>query len=592
MENATITTLSQTLKPERRSPLHERNETVSQISTSDRHVDISNSSFDVLIKAVDQVTRTERRRKELRDLYTNEELSENHEDGSWPVKRLKLNEPEPENSVILSKTKKFECIAITTQNESNKVHVPKTKAITISQATQKKTKKSKAASTDRIKHPGAPKRFKSPYIFFSMAKKQEVERSLGPRAQATEVTQRIAKLWREITPNDREIYNIEAQKDKERYKAEKDAYKGPWTLPKPPRKRKDPTAPKRSPSAFLFYAQDRRKRVKAENPGMSFQDVSRLMGEMWKREDNSVKQPYIEREQLDRAKYNRDTADWKRRQELLLQQDRNDENDDECDESTEKIGGSSLREGMESSKCAIGSNSRSNDCSGGNSGTKTFLFNKSKENQPLNEIICNEEIPDLNSSTVRATSNESPMTCSIPIPFNDEESSDSLTPTPTHVDIPKTSSSIVAGTTGESSFSTSAASVLLSDESLDLDDSLPTCSDVYNTNYSGNQMERIETCLNNPLACNEDISIGVPTKKDLSSNEINQNKNDIISNDVHCKTVKCALQRDSIAHYINTQLAKAPTKDEINDERSKSKVSRKKKLTAEEKAAQVIKVYG
>lgn len=236
---------------------------------------------------------------------------------------------------------------------------------------------------------------------------------------------------------------------------------------------------------------------------------------------------------MDRDRCNRDTANWKRRQELLLQQDHNSENDDECNVNTEEIVSNSTREDLEISKCAIGSNSGSNDCSGGNGGTKTFHFNKSKRDQSLCEIICNEDIPGLVSSDVRAICKESPMTCSIPVHFNDEESRDSLAPSPTHANTPKTSSCIVAGTSVDSSCSTSGASVLLSDESLDSDDSLPTCSGDHNSNHSDNQMRRAEVCLNNPLACDEEISVGVLNEKDLLLYEINQNKNDIISINVH-----------------------------------------------------------
>ena len=120
-----------------------------------------------------------------------------------------------------------------------------------------------------------------------------------------------------------------------------------------------------------------------------------------------------------------------------MQQDHNSENDDECNVNTEEIVSNSMREDLEISKCAIGSNSGRNNYLGSNGGTKTFHFNKSKRDQLLCKIICNEDIPGLFSSDLKAICKESPMTCSIPVHFDGKESRDSLAPSPTHANTPK-----------------------------------------------------------------------------------------------------------------------------------------------------------
>ncbi|KAF7912834.1 uncharacterized protein EAF01_001855 [Botrytis porri] len=47
-------------------------------------------------------------------------------------------------------------------------------------------------------------------------------------------------------------------------------------------KRKDPNAPKRAMSAYMFFANAHRERVRQENPQLSFGQLGILLGEKWK----------------------------------------------------------------------------------------------------------------------------------------------------------------------------------------------------------------------------------------------------------------------------------------------------------------------
>jgi len=46
--------------------------------------------------------------------------------------------------------------------------------------------------------------------------------------------------------------------------------------------KKDPKAPKRALSAYMFFSQDWRERIKAENPDAGFGEVGKLLGAKWK----------------------------------------------------------------------------------------------------------------------------------------------------------------------------------------------------------------------------------------------------------------------------------------------------------------------
>ena len=45
------------------------------------------------------------------------------------------------------------------------------------------------------------------------------------------------------------------------------------------KKKKDPNAPKRGLSAYLFFANEQRDNVREENPGISFGQVGKVLGE-------------------------------------------------------------------------------------------------------------------------------------------------------------------------------------------------------------------------------------------------------------------------------------------------------------------------
>ncbi|WFD35550.1 Non-histone chromosomal protein 6 [Malassezia cuniculi] len=66
--------------------------------------------------------------------------------------------------------------------------------------------------------------------------------------------------------------------------------------------KKDPAAPKRPLSAYMFFSQDWRERIKAENPDAGFGDVGRLLGTKWKEMNDDEKKPYLDMAEKDKAR--------------------------------------------------------------------------------------------------------------------------------------------------------------------------------------------------------------------------------------------------------------------------------------------------
>lgn len=136
----------------------------------------------------------------------------------------------------------------------------------------KKLKACKKQKRDGIlrKAPQAPRRFKSSYILFFMAKQDEIKRSLPSGSSVSfplginqptfqtnlfhfseyiiqlnniifyysslspkvgDVSKKSSQLWKSLPAEERAYWDERADQDKQRYLREKDAYTGPWQVP-------------------------------------------------------------------------------------------------------------------------------------------------------------------------------------------------------------------------------------------------------------------------------------------------------------------------------------------------------------------------
>lgn len=80
------------------------------------------------------------------------------------------------------------------------------------------------------------------------------------------------------------------------------------------RKKKDPNAPKRSLSAYMFFANENRDIVRAENPGIAFGEVGKLLGLKWKALSAEEKGPYETKAANDKKRYEKEKAEYAKRQ--------------------------------------------------------------------------------------------------------------------------------------------------------------------------------------------------------------------------------------------------------------------------------------
>lgn len=148
------------------------------------------------------------------------------------------------------------------------------------------------------KCPNAPKRHRTAYIHFSMAKMAELKAQGNAIAgsgddKATSMAKVVSQSWKTMSIIEMAKWNAIAERDKVRYNVEKSLYTGPWKMPKTEKGKKiNKSAPKKPMSAFLFFANEERPRIKSDNPEMKNTEVSKRLGEMWKSKSPKDREPF------------------------------------------------------------------------------------------------------------------------------------------------------------------------------------------------------------------------------------------------------------------------------------------------------------
>nr|XP_046176348.1 high mobility group protein B2-like [Oncorhynchus gorbuscha] len=93
---------------------------------------------------------------------------------------------------------------------------------------------------------------------------------------------------------DKRRFEDMAKNDKVRYERDMRGYVPPKGMAKSGRRKKDPNAPKRPPSAFFVFSAEFRPTVKQEFPGCSIGETAKKLGIMWGQQTPTQKQPFEE----------------------------------------------------------------------------------------------------------------------------------------------------------------------------------------------------------------------------------------------------------------------------------------------------------
>jgi len=155
------------------------------------------------------------------------------------------------------------------------------------------------------------------YAFFVQLCRDEHKKTYPGETVVFEVfSRKCAERWKTMTEREKYSFQEMAEEDRKRYEMEctnmqnMQQQAGGGKMPKQ-RKKKDPNAPKRSMSAFFWFSQDERKKVREANPKFGVGEVAKELGRRWADIDPVLKKKYEGLAEEDRKRYSQAKTDYK-----------------------------------------------------------------------------------------------------------------------------------------------------------------------------------------------------------------------------------------------------------------------------------------
>uniref|UniRef100_A0A3Q0KJU0 SWI/SNF-related chromatin binding protein n=1 Tax=Schistosoma mansoni TaxID=6183 RepID=A0A3Q0KJU0_SCHMA len=163
-----------------------------------------------------------------------------------------------------------------------------------------------------VKDKNRPKPPMTPYACFVQVIREE-HRKKHPTENVifSEFSKKCAEKWKLMNMEQRKCFEEMAKLDTERFNREMAHYIPPVGMKRGRRRRriKDPSMPKRSWSAFFFFCDAFRSKIRSEHPDWKVSDIAKELGRRW--EECSDKEKYERRAQNDKLRYEQDMEKYK-----------------------------------------------------------------------------------------------------------------------------------------------------------------------------------------------------------------------------------------------------------------------------------------
>jgi len=160
------------------------------------------------------------------------------------------------------------------------------------------------------KEKGKPKGAMTAYACFVQVIREEHKKK-HPEEQIvfSEFSKKCAEKWKTMSAKEKKRFEELGATDKARFVRENTAWQATHVTGKTGKKRKhlkDPNAPKRSISAFFFFCEEERPKVRAIHPEWRVGDSAKELSKRWEACTNKPK--YEALAAADKARYEREIA--------------------------------------------------------------------------------------------------------------------------------------------------------------------------------------------------------------------------------------------------------------------------------------------
>ncbi len=185
--------------------------------------------------------------------------------------------------------------------------------------TKKKAKKGKK------KDPNAPKKPLTVFMCYSNEVRSKLKAD-NPELEFGDLAKLVGKKYKELTDEEKAKYEKMAKKDKQRYEQEMSNYTPPSdddddddvsskkSTSKNKRGKKDPNAPKRARTAFMYFNAEMRPKIKEDNPDASFGELGKLIGQKYKELTGAEMAKYEAKASKDKERYKQEMEAYGKKQ--------------------------------------------------------------------------------------------------------------------------------------------------------------------------------------------------------------------------------------------------------------------------------------
>lgn len=159
--------------------------------------------------------------------------------------------------------------------------------------------------------PDAPKPAVNAYIMYSRDNRSDVKEE-HPDMKATDITKKLAEMWKSADDEMKQEYKEKAEKDKERYEKEledyvpKEGYQNPKEKKSKSSKKKK-SGPTKPLNAYMWFCKDKRESLKGK---FNNTEILSELGKMWKGLSDKKKKPYVEKAEQDKERYAQEMKDY------------------------------------------------------------------------------------------------------------------------------------------------------------------------------------------------------------------------------------------------------------------------------------------
>jgi hypothetical protein len=157
-------------------------------------------------------------------------------------------------------------------------------------------------------------------MFYCSSHRAQVMREF-PEHKFAEVGRVLGERWLQLSEEQKQPYYRLNEDDRERYRTAvqelSDLSEDSDVPVEKEKKKRRPRreAPKRALTAYIFFAQDERPRVRTEFPDASFADVARILGERWNAISAEERRPYERKCAEDKSRFFEEKQRMQERQE-------------------------------------------------------------------------------------------------------------------------------------------------------------------------------------------------------------------------------------------------------------------------------------